>query len=358
MNRIMVNARFLTNPLTGVQRYAREMVDVLRVVGKERYKFILAAPRGASFDRSDSIEFFQDSSVLQGHLWEQVRLPAIMKQSGADLLWSPCGSGPLRVKKQVVTVHDASVFAHGDCFKWTYRTFHRTLLPLLSKRVLHLITVSEFSKSELLSYGIGDSERISVIHNGINTQAFTDHDGQAPVDSCRYILTVGSRDPRKNIARLVKAWEKINPDIKQDLKLVIAGGYGRGYSGEGIPNVPVDTVFLGYVSEHDLTSLYTNSLAFIYPSIYEGFGLPPLEAMVCKTPVIVSSIASLPEVCGDAALYFDPFDVESIAAKIVELLEDSSLQEDLKRKGIDRVKVFTWQKAAKELLDAFDEVLH
>jgi glycosyltransferase involved in cell wall biosynthesis len=334
------------------------MVDVLDAVGKERYKFILAAPRGASFDPADDIEFIQDSSSLQGHLWEQVRLPAIMKKSEADLLWSPCGSGPLLVKKQVVTVHDASVFACGYCFKWTYRIFHRTLLPSLSKRVLHLITVSEFSRSELLSCSIGDSEKISIIYNGINTRSFSVNEDKAPVVAGKYVLTVGSRDPRKNIARLIKAWETINPDIKNDLKLVIAGGHGRGYAEEGITEVPGDIIFLGYVSQQDLATLYANATAFIYPSIYEGFGLPPLEAMACKTPVIVSNVASLPEVCGDAALYFDPFDVESIATKIIELLKDSSLQEELKRKGGERVKEFTWEKAAKELLGIFDEVLN
>lgn len=358
MNRILVNARFLISPLTGVQRYAKEMVRALHAVGRGRYDYVLAVPRGASRNPGGEVELLQDRSSLGGHLWEQLRLPAIMKQTGADLLWSPCGSGPLLVRKQVVTVHDASVFACPECFKWTYRTFHKTLLPLLSRRVLRLITVSEFSKSELLSYGIGNHGRISVIHNGINVRAFSNGTNKVPADARKYILTVGSRDPRKNIARLLKAWKAINPDLKRGLNLTIVGGGGRGYAREVTGRVPSDVLFLGYVAEQDLASLYAHATVFIYPSIYEGFGLPPLEAMACKTPVIVSNVASLPEICSDAALYCDPFNVESIAAKIVELIENPSLQEELRRNGLERVKEFTWQKAVTELMNVFDEVIN
>jgi len=358
MNRILVNARFLIGPLTGVQRYAREMVNALHVVGKGRYDLILAVPQKASFDLYDDVQLFQDPSRLPGHLWEQMRLPAIMRRTNAGLLWSPCGSGPLLVKKQVVTVHDASVFACRKCFKWTYRTFHRMLLPLLSRRVLRLITVSEFSKSELSSYKIGACERISVIHNGINAQAFGDHNRKIPVESEKYVLSVGSRDPRKNVPRLLEAWQTIPSGLKRGVKLVIAGGGGSGFAREVLRDVSRDVIFLGYVAEQDLASLYARATIFVYPSTYEGFGFPPLEAMVCKTPVIVSNAACLPEICGDAALYCDPFDVKSIAEKIIQLLDDPSMQEQLSRKGLERVKEFTWQKAATKLMQVFDRELN
>ncbi|MEA3225822.1 MAG: glycosyltransferase family 1 protein [Planctomycetota bacterium] len=358
MNRILVNARFLVSPLTGVQRYAREMVNALHAVGKGRCDLVLAVPQGVSFDLCDDIQLFRDPSPLPGHLWEQMRLPAIMRKTNADLLWSPCGSGPLLVRKQVVTVHDASVFACRECFKWTYRTFHRTLLPLLAGRVRRLITVSEFSKAELLSYKIGACEKISVIYNGINAQAFSDHNRKIPIDGERYVLSVGSRDPRKNVPRLLKAWEAIPANLKRGLKLVIAGGSGSGFAREVLGDVPRDVVFLGYVAEQDLASLYARAAIFVYPSIYEGFGFPPLEAMACKTPVIVSNAASLPEICGDAALYCDPFNVESIAEKIIELLDDPSMQEQLSGKGLERVKEFTWRKAATKLIQVFDGELN
>lgn len=334
------------------------MVDALHDVGKGRYDLVLAVPREAAFELRDGMRLFQDMSRLPGHLWEQIRLPAIMKKTGADLLWSPCGSGPLLVRKQVVTVHDASVLACPECFKWGYRTFHKTLLPLLCRRVLRLVTVSEFSKSELLSYKIGADERISVIHNGVNAKAFADRSRKIPMEGGEYILSVGSRDPRKNVTRLLKAWASIPSKLKDGFRLVIAGDGGRVFARETLKDVPRDVVFLGFVAEQDLASLYAGATVFVYPSIYEGFGLPPLEAMVCETPVIVSNTASLPEVCGDAALYCDPFSVESIAQKIVQLLGDSSLREQLRRKGLERAGEFTWHKAATELMQVFDGELN
>lgn len=358
MKTILVNSRFLISPLTGVQRYAREMVDALRDVGQGRYDLVLAVPRETSFKLPDGMRLFQDLSRLPGHLWEQVRLPAIMRKTGADLLWSPCGSGPLLVRKHVVTVHDASVFACPQCFKWGYRTFHKTLLPLLSRRVPRLITVSEFSKSELLSYKIGTGEKISVVHNGVNMKAFANRDRKITMDSDKYVLSVGSRDPRKNVGRLLEAWASIPSNLKHGLTLVIAGDGGRVFAREALKDVPRDVVFLGFVADQDLPSLYAGATIFLYPSIYEGFGLPPLEAMVCETPVIVSNVASLPEVCGDAALYCDPFDVDSIAEKIVQLLGDGSLREQLRRKGLERAGEFTWHKAAAKLMQIFDGELN
>jgi len=229
---------------------------------------------------------------------------------------------------------------------------------LLSRRVLRLITVSEFSKAELLSYKIGTCEKMSVIHNGINAQAFGDHNRKIPVESEKYVLSVGSRDPRKNVPRLLEAWQTIPSGLKRGVKLVIAGGGGSGFAREVLGDVSRDVIFLGYVAEQDLASLYARATIFVYPSTYEGFGFPPLEAMACKTPVIVSNAASLPEICGDAALYCDPFDIESIAEKIIQLLDDRSLQEQLCQKGIERVKEFTWQKAATELMQVFDGELN
>jgi len=171
-------------------------------------------------------------------------------------------------------------------------------------------------------------------------------------------LTVGSRDPRKNVARLLKAWVRIKPNLERGIKLVIAGGFGRGYAKEFAGDVPADVVFLDRVTDRNLAALYANATVFVYPSIYEGFGFPPLEAMVCKTPVIVSNVASLPEICGDAALYCDPLDVDSIAVKIVELLGDKRLQDELRKRGLERAREFTWQKAAAELVNVFDEVLN
>jgi glycosyltransferase involved in cell wall biosynthesis len=357
VKRILVNSRFLMNPVTGVQRYAREMVNALRDAGQGWHDLLLAVPGRVSCDFGAGIQVVEDRCGLSGHLWEQVRLPVIMRKTKADLLWSPCGSGPVSVGRQLVTIHDASVFACRRCFRWTYGTYYRTLLPLLSKRVLRVITVSEFSRSELVSYKICSSEKISVIHNGISAWAFCSRSKKAPLYGDRYVLSVGSRDPRKNISRLLTAWGMIPSDLKRGTKLVLAGGGDRIYAGERLEDLPGDVVVLGYVAEEDLACLYSSAMIFVYPSVYEGFGFPPLEAMACGTPTIVSNAASLPEICGDAALYCDPLDVGSIAEKLIQLLGDSLLQDQLRRKGLERIKQFTWQKAAAQLRQIFEEVL-
>jgi glycosyltransferase involved in cell wall biosynthesis len=223
--------------------------------------------------------------------------------------------------------------------------------------VLRVITVSEFSRSELVSYKICSSEKISVIHNGISARAFCSRSKKAPLYGDRYVLSVGSRDPRKNISRLLTAWGMIPSDLKRGTKLVLAGGGDRIYAGERLEDLPGDVVVLGYVAEEDLACLYSSAMIFVYPSVYEGFGFPPLEAMACGTPTIVSNAASLPEICGDAALYCDPLDVGSIAEKLIQLLGDSLLQDQLRRKGLERIKQFTWQKAAAQLRQIFEEVL-
>jgi glycosyltransferase involved in cell wall biosynthesis len=358
VKRILINSRFLTRPITGVERYAREMVKALHDVGAAQYDFILAVPQKLTFDSRADIELFQDHSDLPGHFWEQIRLPIIMNKTKADLLWSPCTSGPLLVKKQVVTIHDASVFACPESFRRTYRTYYKVLLRLLSGHVLRVITDSEFSKSELIAHNVCARRQISVVHCGINIQAFRNHDRKLQLDCDQYVLSIGSRDPRKNVSRLLKAWQLVPPELKGGMKLVIAGGSGPGFAKEVLGNLPNDITFLGYVPEDVLPSLYAGAAIFVYPSIYEGFGFPPLEAMACDTPAIVSNAASLSEVCGNAALYCDPFDVNDISEKVVHLLSDDSLQAQLRERGPERVKQFTWQKSATQIMRIFEQELN
>jgi glycosyltransferase involved in cell wall biosynthesis len=333
------------------------MIPALRDVGQGAYELLLAVPGRTSTEFGAGIQFIEDRSALSGHLWEQVRLPKLMRKTGADLLWSPCGSGPVCVNKQLVTIHDASVFACRRCFRWTYGTYYRTLLPLLSKRIFRIVTVSEFSRSELVSYNICSPEKICVIHNGLSVRTFCNQNETVPPWGERYVLSVGSRDPRKNISRLLTAWQSIPSSLKCGTKLVLAGGGDRIYASERLGDVPGDVVVVGYVAEEDLARLYSSATIFVYPSVYEGFGFPPLEAMAYGTPTLVSRAASLPEICGDAALYCDPLDVGSIAEKLIQLLGDSSLQDQLRRKGLERVKLFTWQRAATQLKQVFEDVL-
>lgn len=357
--KIAINARFLTQAVTGVQRYAREVCSELANIPKGYCHFILIAPRGKLINPPSGMEIFQDGFHLSGHPWEQFRLPHLVRKLKADLLWSPCNVGPIFVPNQVVTMHDASVFADPDWFSRWFHILYRFLLPALGRKVKKVLTVSNFSKAEIVKYGIAPQEKIDVILLGCNSK-FNPSNFTRPNNfvGSPYILTIGSRNPRKNIKRLIAAWGSLSPEVKGKRKLVVVGEGARVFSSERLGDIPRDVVFISMVEEEELAPLYSQAEAFIFPTLYEGFGLPPLEAMACGCPVVVSHVASLPEVCGDAAYYVDPYSVESIADGIYKVLTDNNLRQALIRRGLEQVKLFSWEKSAREHLKLFEEVLN
>ena len=356
---ILINGRFLTQPITGVQRYAYGAISALlklRELKERRYKFIIAIPDGNSkayFLNNTDIEFFYDASSLPSPVWQQIRLPVVMKKLKADLLWSPCNIGPVCIRNHVVTIHDASIFAGPQWFSKRFRMYYRLILPIMGRVAKRVITDSNFSREELVKYRVCDDRKITVIPAGVNPEFTPD---KSKILDFPYILTVGSRDPRKNVLQFVNAWQRLPIHIKGNRKLVIAGGGAKSFAAEIFKIIPNDVNFTGYINDKDLPSFYSGADAFVYPSLYEGFGLPPLEAMACGCPVVVSNVASLPEVCGDAAYYVDPYNVESIAEGMQKVLTDDTLRQNLIKKGLERAKLFSWEKAAKEHLKVFEEV--
>jgi len=167
---------------------------------------------------------------------------------------------------------------------------------------------------------------------------------------------VGSRDPRKNTARLIESWNKLPVSVKRHRKLVIVGREIHSFSPEGYGRITDDVHFAGYMDDNNLPALYSGADAFVFPSLYEGFGLPPLEAMACGCPVIVSKTTSLPEVCGDAAYYIDPYSIGSITDAINKVLTDDTLRQLLREKGLKRAKLFSWEKSAEEHIRIFKEL--
>jgi glycosyltransferase involved in cell wall biosynthesis len=157
-----------------------------------------------------------------------------------------------------------------------------------------------------------------------------------------YLLVVGSLEPRKNLARLFRAWELIYNKTTANV-LAVAGVSGRNFRDAGFAAAPAGVQFLGYAAEDGLPALYSGASGLVFPSVYEGFGLPALEAMACGTPVIASRAASLPEVVGDAGLLFDPFDVEEMSEAIATLLEDTGLRDELRQRGLARARQFSWE---------------
>ena len=334
MAAIALNARFYSHIPTGMQRYGIEMADRL----------------------ADVLDVVRPSSPLRGasgHLWEQVYLPAASRNR---LLWSPNNTGPLAVSRQICTMHDIIPVEHPEWFNAQFAGWYQWLLPRLTHRVRHLIAVSQFTKERLVErFGI-HPDKITVVWNGVDAQfrpraaSEVDEVRQAlGITSPRYLLSLGSVEPRKNIRRLLNAWTHLKGELPSDLSLVIVGpkGYSKVFRDAGIDEIPEGVHFTGYAKQEYLPALYSGALALVYPSLYEGFGLPPLEAMACGTPVITSNTTSLPEITGGKALFIDPLDEDTIAAAILRIINDEDLHHTLRTQSLAHASTLTWDASAK-----------
>jgi len=352
---ILINGRFLSQTTTGVQRYAREVIAELVKFKKTQIKFIIAVPGRNALPPVPNIEIYNDNSFLPTSLWQQIRLPVLMKNLRADLLWSPCNIGPVFTKNHIVSIHDTAIFAGPAWFSRRFRVYYKSIFPMLGRGAKKIITFSNFSKEGLVRHSIAPLMKIKVIPEGVNPKFVR---RMSRILDFPYILTVGSRDPRKNVARLIKSWNQLSLNVKLNRKLVITGGDIHSFSPENLNPIPDNVYFTGYIADRDLPSLYSGADAFVFPSLYEGFGLPPLEAMACGCPVIASNVSSLPEICGDAAYYIDPHSIESLAEGIKKVLTDQNLRESLIKKGMERARLFTWERSAREHIKVFEEILY
>jgi len=349
MKTVVVNGRFLTKRITGVQRFARGLLDALAQRPPAGIRVVVAAPPGPLVAPVPPLEIVQDVFPLHGHLWEQLRLPFLFRRLGGDLLWSPCNTGPLAVRRQAVTIHDAAVFAGPEWFSPVFRTAYRFLFRSLGRRCRLILTDSEFSRGELALHGVADESKIRVVPGGVLPSA-----GKTPPGP-GYVLTLGSRDPRKNVVTLLEGWKRVPSAAKGGRTLLVAGGGAAAFARERFSEVPEGVRFAGYVADADLPGLYAGGNLFVSPSLYEGFGLPPLEAMAAGVPVLASDIPVHREVLGSSADYFNPRDPGELAAKIADLLSDPHRRDALRRAGRLRAEAFTWQKAADRLVRAWME---
>lgn len=339
---LYINGRFLTQPLTGVNRFAYEITKALH---KEGYEFTLICPHQDICDEYNVENFkIQYYGFGKSHIWELFSLPFFFLNKKNDILVSFSGLGPIFVKNKITTIHD---LAHRENPKWysfPYRTFYRIVEPLVVKSAQKIITVSEFSKGEILKYYKSiTQDKIHVIYNACNDDwEFT---GKRNLTS-DYILCVSSIDPRKNFPILLDAFREI-PEVK----LKIVGGKNAVFSNDNL-DIPSNAEFLGRVSDEELAELYQNAIAFIYPTLYEGFGLPPIEAAHFGCPTIISNIPVLKEVCGDTAVYFNPQDYRSIIDAVRYILTLTEEQREMlvasSKKNLER---FSWRISAQRLIE-------
>jgi len=351
--RIAINGRFLTQRASGVQRFAMEAIKAIDALLDRDYAAlkgrieILAPAKSRDFPlRNIPLRRVGFSS---GYAWEQFEFPF---HAAGRLLLNLCMLGPLMTKRQLVVVHDATVRALPGNFSSRFRAAYGFLLPRLCRRAKLPVTVSEFSRREIGKYYGADIARMLVCHEG------GDHITAVAADPSvlqrlnlvgrKFFLGVGVDSANKNIATVVAAFHKAKLG---DTALVLTGAKDPKVFGQ-IDDIQSDNVrMVGFVSDSDLRTLYEHALALVFPSFYEGFGLPPLEAMTCGCPVIISEQPALLEVCGDAALHSRADDTATITQHMRALHADAGLRARLKVAGQQRAQRFTWQATARILLD-------
>jgi glycosyltransferase involved in cell wall biosynthesis len=352
--KIAINGRFLTQRASGVQRFAAEAIKAIDAqLDSDAYRAlkgrieILAPPKARDFPLKNiplrRVGFFS------GYIWEQLEFPL---HAGGRLLLNLCMLGPLIARHQIVVVHDATVRALPNNFSSRFRAAYGFLIPRLCRRADLVVTVSEFSRQEIGKWYGANIDTMPVCYEGGDHITAVDADNsiidRLGLKGKQFFLGVGVDSVNKNIKTVFEAFQRAKiPNVM----LVLTGAKEDRVFGQ-FDLVESDGVRLvGFVPDTDLRALYEHALALVFPSFYEGFGLPPLEAMNCDCPVIISEQPALLEVCGDAALHCRADDAAQLALHLQALHGDPALRARLVAAGQQRASRFTWQATARSLLD-------
>ncbi len=324
MDPIFVNLRCMQRRMTGVQRYTQEITSRLHV----EWKGIIPG---------------HTLGHLVGPLWDQSIL-ALKARSG--LLWSPANTGPIMHPRHIVTIHDLAVLKKEPWFSQTFQRYYANLVPKLIQNAIHIITVSEFIRAEILSQFDLREDKVETCPLGVSPKFFVD---SAPNQANPYLLTVGSLDPRKNLPRLFQAWRQVHPRFPE-IELRVVGGGGSIFKSMNSSLIGGCNIrLLGNISDTELLEQYRGATAFAYPSLYEGFGLPVLEAMAAGLPLLTSERSAMSEITGDCAILVDPLEEESISSGLMRLLGTEELRHSLSQSGKAIARTFTWERTAESI---------
>lgn len=350
---IVLNARFLTQELRGVQRFAEQICLALKTM---RSDLQFVCPPDIKMHDTARLLDAQVVGQRTGHLWEQLDLPKYLRSQGSPLLVSLCSTAPLLYTNQIASHHDLNYVRHPESYSWKFRTAYRVMTPLLLKRIKTLITVSQFSKKEISSFYEFPAERIMVVPNAVSGDF---HPGLAPRPAQKYLLAVSSPSAHKNFSRMIQAFLALKGHA--DVELRIVGGGANVFADPNLQALAFGDPrikFLGRLTDPALIEQYQNAAAFVFPSLYEGFGIPPLEAQACGCPVLAANAASIPEVLQSSALYFDPLDTEHISRAMSLVLNNLTIRQHLRTLGLQNVTRFNWERSARLISDRIDALTH
>lgn len=342
--KIIINGRFLTQNITGVQRFAHEIVKELdKAVKKD--EVVILVPKNILFKdlKYENIEI-RKVGVLKGHLWEQLELPYYVWKNQGRLL-NLCNTAPV-INTGIVTIHDVSTKVNFEFYSRKFSVFYNILNKVITKTSIKILTVSEFSKKEIIKYYNINSSKIDIVYNAWQHMNRISENvkilEKLSLKNKEFYLGVSSINPNKNFKYIIEL-AKLYPEKT----FVIAGKLNQKIFGNMNLEKVNNIVWAGYVTDEELKALYKNTLGFIYPSFYEGFGIPPLEALACGCKkVYVSNTSCLPEIFEDSVIYLNPYKVEEI------LNEKGIIKEENIRKILNK---YFWGKSAKKILEVFGE---
>lgn len=359
-SRLSVGAR------TGTEHYAWELLRALGQIDRRNSYTLYCNTIPASLPPLPPS--FTLRPIPLPRAWSHVRLSAEMIAHAPDLLFVPAHALPIvSPPRSVVTIHDLGFLYHPEAHTRIQRLYYRLFTRLSAQRATRIIAISEATRRDLLHFYGTPADKIAVIYHGVDQrfrplpapeiQAARDRYGiTAP-----YLLFVSTVQPRKNVARLIEAFARVRAELgaTHPLRLVLAGkrGWMTGQIERRAVELGIDpwVQFVGYVADADLPALLGGAQALVIPSLYEGFGMTVLEAQACGTPVLASNVSSLPEVVGNAGLLVDPTDVSAIADGILRLVLDRALHEDLRSRGLEQVRPWTWERTARQTLEVLEQ---
>ena len=303
-------------------------------------------------------DLFPVSSQVYGLVWERSVLPRLAARHGIDVLYCPNGNGPLHEISCPVVMCIADVNAQRGLSSPVQRAYRKATVPRAAAVAGALVTISEFSKGEIVEVMGVPPDKIETVYYGIDP-LFRSEESDDPIDlPDEYVLFVGAMNPRKNIERLVRAFDRLKRRTDLPHELVLVGPQNKAVFRKLDVEFADGVVLPGFVSKAELKYAYDNASLFAYPSLYEGLGLPPVEAMASGTPVLASNVTSLPEVIGDAGELVDPTNVEAIARGMERVLTDRAHCDRLVQRGRERAERFTWERTTDEFVHLFENIVY